>query len=443
MSVEWSTSPSFDRVTRVEGPPVSAPTNLIGKVALTGLPNGTKIHYRVRFDASPWLAGSFSTPPTDGRDVLIAWSGDTNGQGWGIDPARGGMPAYSALLARAPDLFIHCGDAIYADEPIPATLDLPDGTKWNNVVDPAKDHVAQTLDDFRGAHLYPRRSAEVRALSAAVPLEYIWDDHEVRNNWYPGAVIDDARYTERRIDELAIHARRAMYEHSPTLRDPTGPMYRSVRWGPLVEIFLLDGRSYRSPNEPPRAEGALLGEVQAAWLLDALSKSTARWKVVACDMPIGVTVSEPGKTVKQAYDGWANDSTTGSGAPMEREVELAKLLSALRARRVKNLVWITADVHYAAVHRFDPARAAFKDFDPFYELIAGPMHATAFPRRPTDDTFGPEVQWSSAGWDTFGSPFSGAQHFGLLRIDGRSHEMTVRFVDARGRDLQELTLVPV
>ncbi|MDF2695145.1 MAG: secreted alkaline phosphatase [Labilithrix sp.] len=435
MEVEWSTSPRFERVVRIDGPTVGAHTDLIGKVALTGLPGGAKVHYRARFDDSPWVTGSFGTPAADSRDVVLAWSGDTNGQGWGIDPARGGMPTYSALLARAPDLFVHCGDTIYADGPIPPTIALDDGGTWNNLVDSAKDHVAQTLDDFRGAHRYPRHSKEVRALSAAVPLFSIWDDHEIRNNWFPGEVLDDARYQERRVTELAVHARRAMYEYAPTLRS-MARMYRSIPWGPLLEVFVLDGRTYRTPNEPAPAEGALLGAEQAAWLLDALSRSRAVWKVVASNMPLSLVVSEPRKTIAQAFDGWANED----GPPRERELELARLLSAVRARAVKNVVWLTADVHYAAAHRMDPARAAFKDFDPFWELVAGPMHATAFPRRPLDDTFGPEVAWSSADWGTFGSPATGAQHFGLLRIDGRTHELGVSFVDARGRDLHRFTI---
>ena len=438
MVVEWSTSPRFDRVVRIEGPLVGPDTDLTGKVALSALPSGTKIFYRTRFDDSAWIEGSFGTAPADARDVVLAWSGDTNGQGWGIDPARGGMPAYSALLARAPDVFIHCGDAIYADDPIPPDVALADGKTWSNIVDPAKDHVARTLDDFRGAHRYPRRSTEVRALSAAVPLFSIWDDHEVRNNWFPGEVIDDPRYPERAVDALMVNARRAMYEYTPTLRSPSDPMFRVARWGPLLDVFLLDGRSYRTPNEPPAAEGALLGAEQTAWLLDALSSSRAAWKVIACDMPIALVIAERGKTIPQANDGWANES----GPPREREVELGRLLSGMRARGVKNVVWISADVHYAACHRMDPARAAFKDFDPFWELVAGPMHASAFPRKPLDDTFGPEVVWSSADWDTFGSPATGAQHFGLIRIDGRTRELGVTFVDARGRDLFRTTIAP-
>ncbi len=39
-----------------------------------------------------------------------------------------------------------------------------------------------------------------------------WDDHEVTNNWYPGEILDDARYTEKRVDVLAARARQAFYE---------------------------------------------------------------------------------------------------------------------------------------------------------------------------------------------------------------------------------------
>jgi alkaline phosphatase D len=265
MIVEWSGSPAFTAPRRVIGPWATPDTDLIGKVALEALPSSTRIHYRVRFEAeraSDWLAGALSTPDAlaDGAraaspsDVVFAWSGDTNGQGWGIDPSRGGMPAHTALLDRAPDFFVSCGDAIYADNPIPPEIALPDGSVWRNLVTPAKSHIAETLDDFRGAQLYPRHSAEVRALSANLPRFAIWDDHEVRDNWFPDEVVDERERREPRMRVTSQHARRAMLEHWPTLVDPER-MYRSVRWGPLLEVFFHDGRRLRTPNYPVPADG--------------------------------------------------------------------------------------------------------------------------------------------------------------------------------------------
>ena len=45
---------------------------------------------------------------------------------------------------------------------------------------------------------------------------------------------------------------------------------------------------------------------------------------------------------------------------------------------VRNTVWITADVHYTAAHYYDPNKAAFQDFEPFWEFVSGPIHAGTF-----------------------------------------------------------------
>ena len=51
------------------------------------------------------------------RSVRFVWSGDTAGQGWGIDDV--GMKTYSTMKLHEPDFFIHSGDTIYADNPMP------------------------------------------------------------------------------------------------------------------------------------------------------------------------------------------------------------------------------------------------------------------------------------------------------------------------------------
>jgi alkaline phosphatase D len=200
---------------------------------------------------------------------------------------------------------------------------------------------------------------------------------------------------------------------------------------------LLDGRTHRSRNYPPPREAArLLGDAQLRWLEEALARSTATWKVVACDMPIGLVVSEPDGEGGEAYDGFANID----GPPRERELELARLLTSLERRGVRNVIWLTADVHYAAAHRYDPARGAYKDFAPFWEFVAGPMHATSFPHKRLDDTFGPEVAFATP--DGTGSPATGTQYFGIVRIDGKTRALTVTLVDGRGRDLHATVLRP-
>ena len=122
---------------------------------------------------------------TRARDVRLAWSADTVGQGWGIDLARGGLRSYETMRRLEPDLFVHCGDTIYADNPLAETVPLDDGSVWRNLVTPAKSKVAETLEEFRGNYLYNLLDENVRRFNAEVAQVMLWDDHEVLNNWYP------------------------------------------------------------------------------------------------------------------------------------------------------------------------------------------------------------------------------------------------------------------
>src|SRR5207237_1750041 len=145
-----------------------------------------------------------------------------------------------------PDFFIHCGDTIYADSPLVPEVKLPDGTVWKNLVTPSKSKVAETLDEFRGNHLYNLLDENVRRFNAEVPQLVLWDDHEVRNNWYPQQTLeDDERYTVKSVATLSARARQAFLEHTP-IRLAGGPkgavpeIFRRVPYGPLLDVFALD-----------------------------------------------------------------------------------------------------------------------------------------------------------------------------------------------------------
>jgi alkaline phosphatase D len=199
-------------------------------------------------------------------------------------------------------------------------------------------------------------------------------------------------------------------------------------------------RSERGRNSANRQatygrEAALLGPVQLEWLKAALAASRATWKVVASDMPIGLVVGDgPG-----AYEAVAN---ADDGAPLGREHEIASLLSFLKAHDVRNVVWITADVHYAAVHHYSPERAAFRDFLPFYEIVACPAHAGTFGPAALDGTFGPEVRFLGIppGMKPNRPPSDGLQFFGLLDVDGRTGVLRVEIRNRDGATLHRLEI---
>jgi alkaline phosphatase D len=124
-------------------------------------------------------------------------------------------------------------------------------------------------------------------------------------------------------------------------------------------------------------------------------------------------------------------------------MEIADLLAFLKRERVHNVVWITGDVHYAAAHHYAPERARFKGFDPFWEFVAGPLHAGTFTVKPLDETFGPEVRFLGIPRDLKPNrpPSEGLQFFGTMTI-GRDQVMIVRLHDASGRTIYERPMEP-
>ena len=433
------------------GPAALAHQDFTAKYVLRDLPAGAEVAYAVSFQSleDPELSseparGSFRTPPAESRNITFAWSGDTAGQGWGIDPARGGMKIYAAIRELAPQFFIHSGDMIYADNPLAAEVKLADGSTWSNLTTPAKSKVAETLDEFRGNFRYNLLDGHLREFNAAVPLYVQWDDHETTNNWFPGEqlVLDD-RYSVKSAALLAARARQAFFDYNPIMGNARDPqrIYRHFRYGPDLEIFLVDLRSYRGENSENRQAagqpGAVLfGEDQRAWLEGALTNSEATWKIVASDMPIGLVVGD-GKH----HEGIANGDP---GGPAGRETEIASLLAALKAAGTRNVVWLTADVHYAASHHYHPDRASFGDFDPFWEFVSGPLHAGNFGPNQLDPTFGPEVKFSSAkkGNAVNQAPGKDNQFFGLVEFDAGSKALTISQRNQAGEVVFQVTLPP-
>lgn len=452
MLVEVSTTESFASIRAL--PPIAAlpESDFTAKLLLENLPAGQDIFYRVRFRDlshpeifSEPAIGRFRTAPGNKRDVSFVWGGDVAGQGWGINPDDGGMFTFSTMKKHQPDFFLHSGDTIYADGPIKKEVTPADNKVWKNVVIAEKDKVAETLNEFRAAHKYNFMDDNLRRFNAEVPVFVQWDDHEVTNNWSASKELP-AAYKERDINLLAARAARAFHEMYPireSIAEP-GRVYRTISYGPHLEVFMLDERSYRGPNGPNQQteygpDAYFLGPDQLAWLKRALLNSRATWKVIASDMPLSIVVYDDAAN-KKGSEAFAQ----GDGPPRGRELEIADLLRFIKASGIVNTVWLTADVHYAAAHYYNPNKAQFQDFEPFWEFVSGPLHAGTFGPNELDNTFGPEVKFIKApGLDKQNLPPSaGMQFFGHVRIDGPSGQMTVTLRDRADNALWSTTLEP-
>lgn len=459
--LEWATNPEFKASQRQAGKPSQRQHDYCCHIDVQNLPAGQTVYYRFHFSNSDARRARNSSGsgqlfiPERGvatRTLSFCFSGDEAGQGWGINSEFGGYKIYQTMAALKPDFFIHSGDQIYADGPLQESVTLDDGRVWRNLVTPAKAKVAETLDEFRGNFAYNQLDQARRDFAAQVPFLVQWDDHEVRNNWFPGQYIGDIdqRYQQQRqIDQLAAYAKQAMFEYSPMRAHAHDPerVYRQFHYGPLLDVFMLDERSYRGKNNAnlqteADADSAFLGSAQTRWLKQALLKSKATWKVIASDMPISVIVKDLNKDVPAGLmEAWANGD---HGPARGRELELAALLRFVKQHKINNLVWLTADVHYAAATHFHPDRAAFKEFTPFWEFIGGPLNAGTFAAPPSDLTFGPEVKFCSVAPDLKAnrSPLDGLQFFGYATIDAKSRIMRVSLRNLAGQDLYSVDLIP-
>lgn len=459
--VEFATTESFASPLGSVFADALPESDLTAKMGLEGLPADQEIFYRVVAQnlAEPTILGEpvvgrFRSAPAGTRDVTFCWSGDTCGQGWGIDEARGGMQGFATMLKHRPDFFINSGDTIYADGAIKAEVTLANGEVWKNIVTEEKSKPAETLAEFRGNYKYNLLDANVRAFNAAVPILAQWDDHEVTNNWWPEEPLTRSehkakKYQDAYVTGMVARAGRAFHEYMPTRTSSIEPgrVYRRISYGPLLDVFMIDMRSYRGANGANRqtsygADSYFLGPQQLAWLKRGLKASQATWKVIAADMPISLNV------VYDAATKFGSEAVAQGdpGVPLGRELEIADLLSFVKRETVRNTVWLTADVHYTAAHYYDPGKAQFQDFDPFWEFVSGPIHAGTFGPNDLDATFGPQLVFVKAPSKEQGQnlpPSAGMQFFGHVKIEGKTGQMTVTLRDTGDTALWAKTLDPV
>ena len=448
MIVEVSSDATFKQSRKIIGPEVLEHSDFTGKVILQELFDADYLHYRVSFrdldqrkKVGAAVTGRARLLRQQSQDITFAWSGDTAGQGFGIDEARGGMQTYQAMQKMEPDFFVHSGDVCYADGPFASEIKMDDGSTWKNIVTESTRKVAETLGEFRANFRYNLLDKHVRNFNSTVPVFAQWDDHETVNNWFPGEQLtNDDRYTIKSVSLLAARARQAFFDYMPIRPSASRQIYRKIARGSLLELFFLDLRSYKGPNTKNNqaaqsATSNYFGGSQLSWLKQQLKSCRSTWKFICSDMPIGLIVADG-----ENFENNAN----GDGPPLGRELEVAELLRFIKEQEIKNVVFITADVHYAASHYYDPNAATFTDFKPFWEFVSGPLHAGTFGPNKLDNTFGPQVKFCSVSETMKPNrpPSAGLQFFGFVEIDSQTKVATVSHYNRNGEKLWQTDLQP-
>ena len=281
MLVEVATTESFRHIRHAAYVDVLPESDFTGKLLLEDLPPGQDIFYRVRFQnlASPAIVGEpqvgrFRTAPAHRKNVSFIWSGDTAGGGWGIDLARGGMRTYATMLANRPDFFIHSGDIVYADCPIGRAIQAAERR------DVAERRHRGEIQGRRDARRVPRQlqiqSRSTRTCARSTPRCRSSRNGTITRSpttGSPAAVSAHGDgYREKSLLNLVARGSRAFHEFLPLrqAQAEAGRIYRKISYGPLLDVFMLDMRSYRGANAGDVAsygpDAHLLGPTQLAWL---------------------------------------------------------------------------------------------------------------------------------------------------------------------------------
>ena len=272
-------------------------------------------------------------------------------------------------------------------------MKLADGTFWKNIVteevveaggDAARVPRALSLQPARRARApLQRRSADDRAVGRSRGAEQL----------VPGEVLGDDRRRRGLQGEARRHAR------------PASRSRRSIEYAPLraerrraaARVPQLRVRSARSSSScstaapiaaqhsrtarpQAGADTAMLGPSQLAWLKQALAQST---RAVEDRSPATCRSASSCRTGRLRR----RRSPTPIRRCSDASTKSPTCCASCKARPCpQRRLFITADVHYAAAHEYHPTRATFTDFDPFWEFVAGPLHAGTFgTRRPRHD----------------------------------------------------------
>ena len=397
--------------------PNSKQTDFTAQVKLEGLQPATRYHFRVHFVSpsrglSSPAKGTFKTAPRTTADIQVSFVvvGDLGGHGYCRDPQQG-YGILEIVNQLSPDFLIANGDMIYADSECPDQS--PEGRPnvpgdFSRVDSPLVNWTEKAkLQELLWSHWrYHRADPHFQRLLGATPIYVQWDDHEVINDFGGGwTEWPNAPNREGFVNVVAA-GRNAFFHYNPIEINSDEPqrIYRSFRWGKELELFLIDGRSYRDRNDRPDLAAhpkSLLGKEQLAWLKQGLGASDATWKIVSSDVPLSVPTGSAPETYGR--DGFANGTERDFSSRTGFEKELLNLLDSLDASDVENLVFVVTDVHAALSIRYDVDADGDGDRLVFHEFINGPLSAGKLPAAPSPDpTLRPVILYAEGDLFNFG-----------------------------------------
>lgn len=222
------------------------------------------------------IESSFRTAPHEEHPCPVTFTVVT-GSRWKTMDHPDGHNIYVHMKAMNPNFFVHTGDIVYYDH-----------------LHPYATHI--DLARFRWHRMYalPR----IVAFHNQVPSYFIRDDHDTwQNDGWPGMTSRMGRFT--------MAEGQAVFREQAPMSEKT---YRTFRWGKDLQVWMTEGRDYRSPNTMPDGpDKTIWGEEQMAWFKRTVKESDATFRILISPSPI-VGPDHAGK-----LDNHSNENFTHEG----------------------------------------------------------------------------------------------------------------------------------
>lgn len=323
------------------------------KVLVGGLRPATWYFYRFTFGTRRSRVGRTRTTPAPGAAAPHLRLGFVSC----ANVERGYFSAYRHLAARGDlDAVVHLGDYLYEGFATDAAR-----VRTHR---PAREILS--LADYRERHGQYKADRDLQDLHAAYPMIAVWDDHETVNDaWQDGAGNHDPT-TEGSFPVRRARGHRAYDEWMPARLQGSvalgdgDRLFRTIRFGRLADLHLLDLRSYRDEQVATMTDAAAIddpdrtitGRQQMDWLKGALSRSTAQWQLVGNPVMIApLSIGGLPTAVADTVAGLLGGVVSANGVPLNTDAwdgytdDRRELFDYIVEDGIDDVVFLTGDIH--------------------------------------------------------------------------------------------------
>ena len=285
---------------------VDAKRDYTRQFQLDGLESGARYEVEVEGRATEGaqverIAGKFRTPADPETPKSVSFVVSTC-QDYPDRDAPDGFKIYPAISKLDPDFFVHAGDILYYDQ-LAKSAGL---ARWH----------------WQCLYSLP----SLVSFHQGITSYFMKDDHDTWvNDCWP-------TMQSKFMGDFTFAQGLEIFREQVPMGETT---YRTIRWGRDLQIWLVEGRDFRSPNN--RIDGpekTIWGAEQKAWFKRTVAESDATFRVLISPTP----VVGPDR-------GRKNDNHANSGFAHEGR-ELREFIAAQ-----KNMFTICGDRHWQYVSR--------------------------------------------------------------------------------------------